>query len=585
MREQALADVAREDGEEAAARARAQMAAIDQELEAEAVVERQALLLREAQVRSVRASLEMEHAKVRDLERRRAGIVSGPEGAETRREEWRLVPPPEERAIVLGRESLYSVAELSLTRLLSASGPPLLFQRDGELVTLKPVAGSAPRIRLVSPGELRGWLDLQCRYVQENKRGELTPSHCPAEVAMALWARSPWGYFPELEAVVPVPVYGKRGELTKQSGYHPGAKLYYHAGFLTLGSLDLTPGGLWKARELLVEELLGEFPFADEASLAGALALVLTPFVRRLCGDLTPMFGIDAPSAGTGKSLLAAAAISVFDPSQAAATTPTRESEEWRKLIPTLLLQGRSHIWLDNLSYRLDSGELAMALTCGRWLGRRLGGMEAFEAPCRVTWVATANNLSLSPELLDRTCWIRLDARRANPGERSGFRHDPLLLWIGEKRPELLSAVYTLVEHWKEQGCPGPEPALRWRTFSDWASVVGGILRVACVPGFLANQGAFKEKADVDQVAWVGFLTEWYSLQRTAEVGVSWLQGVADGVEGFSEKLGDGNEQSRRSRLGRLLARHEGRIFGKYRIERGGVYQGSVRWRLGTEPA
>ena len=54
-----------------------------------------------------------------------------------------------------------------------------------------------------------------------------------------------------------------------------------------------------------MDELLCDFPFADEASKAHTLALLLQPFLRLLIQGPTPLYLIDAPSKGTGKGLLA----------------------------------------------------------------------------------------------------------------------------------------------------------------------------------------------------------------------------------------------------------------------------------------
>jgi len=55
----------------------------------------------------------------------------------------------------------------------------------------------------------------------------------------------------------------------------------------------------------LLDELLIDFPFADEASRANALALLLLPYVRPLIVGPTPLHLITAPTQGTGKDLLA----------------------------------------------------------------------------------------------------------------------------------------------------------------------------------------------------------------------------------------------------------------------------------------
>ena len=58
-----------------------------------------------------------------------------------------------------------------------------------------------------------------------------------------------------------------------------------------------------EARELVLE-MIKDFPFADQSSLANALGLALTPIVRRTISGTVPMALINAPQPGTGRPYL-----------------------------------------------------------------------------------------------------------------------------------------------------------------------------------------------------------------------------------------------------------------------------------------
>ncbi len=59
-----------------------------------------------------------------------------------------------------------------------------------------------------------------------------------------------------------------------------------------------------RARDLFIGDLLGDFPFVDEADKANVLALYLLPFARELIDGPTPLHLIEKPSPGSGASLL-----------------------------------------------------------------------------------------------------------------------------------------------------------------------------------------------------------------------------------------------------------------------------------------
>src|SRR6185312_2813497 len=54
----------------------------------------------------------------------------------------------------------------------------------------------------------------------------------------------------------------------------------------------------------LINEAVGEFPYANKASRANVFGLLLTPVLRPPIYGCTPLAVVDAPQAGTGKSLL-----------------------------------------------------------------------------------------------------------------------------------------------------------------------------------------------------------------------------------------------------------------------------------------
>jgi hypothetical protein len=157
-------------------------------------------------------------------------------------------------------------------------------------------------------------------------------------------------------------------------------------------------------------------------SKANALALLLTPMLRSAIAGPVPLALIDAPQAGTGKSLLTQVLALIATGRSAAMMTVPAGDEETRKKITASLLSGTSLILLDNVAAPLLAGSLAAALTTETWSDRLLGQSAMVTLPQKVTWVATGNNIALGGDLARRCYWVRLDAQTSHTRQdKHGF--------------------------------------------------------------------------------------------------------------------------------------------------------------------
>ena len=214
-----------------------------------------------------------------------------------------------------------------------------------------------------------------------------------------------------------------------------------------MGDTTPTPETVNQAKDLLLNNLLIDFPFVDEASRANAMAALLLPFVRPMIPGATPLHLIDAPTPGTGKGLLVDVLTAPFNPTGPAIIPPAKDDEEWRKKITAYLTAGHSHLSIDNIpsTGKVDSASLAIALTSKIWTDRILGQSEKITLPIRNVWLATGNNVLLSDELTSRAVWIRLDAKLERPRQRTGFKIDRLDAWSRQHRNELVTAALVLI--------------------------------------------------------------------------------------------------------------------------------------------
>ncbi len=180
-------------------------------------------------------------------------------------------------------------------------------------------------------------------------------------------------------------MFGKAGELLTEPGYHPSARLLYEptAGFSLPPVPDRpSPTEIAQARSLLLDDLLGEFPFTGKAERAHALALLLLPFVRSMIEGATPLHMIEKPTPGTGATLMVDAISVITAGTNASVMVEGRDDEEWRKRLTAKLRQIPSMLLIDNLRQRLDSSAVAAALTAPYWEDRVLGKTEMTRFGC-----------------------------------------------------------------------------------------------------------------------------------------------------------------------------------------------------------
>lgn len=412
--------------------------------------------------------------------------------------------------------------------------PTVLIREPGVLVRMTK-RGDLERFNVDS---LRDELSRVASFGRLSASGEWQEKHPPIDVVRNLIERDFARYSRGLlvDRVVDVPVLAKDGTLIERPGYHEGGRLYYRPGTLPDGSeltvkmkSEVHPAELDDALELLTVELLGDFGFADEASIANALGLLILPFVRERINGPTPLHVVRAPDIGSGKSFLATACL-IPSCGMPSIISGTKNEEEWRKRITAALMSGTNAIFLDNLSGKLDSASLAAALTGGYWEDRVLGESTMAKVPIRNAWVATGNNLALAPEQVRRAVPIFLDPGDVRPDLRDqeqAFTHPDLLEWAKQERGALAEAALTIVRHWldgpahSEGGWiyqrTGEDPILGRRnmgSYLDWSRVIGGILDSCGIRGFLDNREKLAYEADDETIQAGEFLQKWYELDN-----------------------------------------------------------------------
>ena len=446
-----------------------------------------------------------------------------------------------------------------------------IFTRGGALVRLhRDEHGLA--VQAFTTAALKGVLDRAGDYMVQKDGGE-RPARPPDDVVQDILSLSQLP-FPELRGIALSPVVVAGGRLVSAAGYDHESGLYLDLNGLNIrGRMPLREAVQW-----INQELLGDFPFVDDASRAHGLALIIQPFVRHLIDDPTPLYLIDAPSQGTGKGLEAEVTSQVAIGQPAAVMTQPRSEDEVRKRITALLLAGHPLIALDNV-HQLHSAALCAVLTSRVWEDRILGRSQMVRLRNSTTWMATGNNVELSAEMARRVVLIRLDAGVERPEERTDFRHPQLLRWVRSHRSELVTAALSIVQAWLDADMPPGEGTMG--RFEEWVRVLGGILQVANIDGFLSNRQRLHEDSDRESQEWSAFSALWWERFGNNPVTAGDLFEVLKERRLLLEIFVGRSTLSAQQRLGHALANRRDRIFGTWRIRSAGkAGNGSTAYRL-----
>jgi hypothetical protein len=489
--------------------------------------------------------------------------------------------------IDVGCKDMAALTAQAWSAIQSANAPAQWLLYGGRPSRIERGDDGEPIIRLLNENRMRHLLARVADWIVESDE-EVNPVFPVRDIVRDVLA-TPEMPLPVLTRVVPAPVFANDGQLMTEPGYHFSGQTYYApARGFTLSPIPERPtvAEIADARTLLLDELLGDFPFVSRAEQAHAITALLLPFARDLVDGPTPLHLLEKPTPGTGATLLVDMLCYPFLGQPVGTMSEGRDDDEWRKRLTAKLMRGASTILIDNLRRKFDSPAVASAITSPMWEDRILGTSEVVRIPVKAAWFATGNNPQISSEIARRVVRIRLDARQDQPWLRSDaqFRHPRLRDWARENRGRLVHAALTLIRAWISAGRPAGQGTLGM--FESWAQVMGGILDVAGIPGLLANLQDFYSASDAESGVLRDFMTAWWIQFQSAGVAVAQLWPLIGSHAALP--LGDGNERSQRTRLGKLLSECRDRVFRlniprepqEMRLTSGGMSHSAQMWQL-----
>lgn len=304
---------------------------------------------------------------------------------------------------------------------------------------------------------------------------------------------------------VPIPVI-KEGKLCfPTQGYDSDLKswLPFDAPQIEKGMV------LDEARDIIIG-LFEEFCFANEQDKINAIAALLTPFCRGLYNNetaRTPIFFYEANRERAGKDYCAGITGIVFegDANEGPAISSDGEThnDEFRKKVLAIFKNGNTRIHSSNNKGFINSTVLEALVTAEFWEDRVLGSNTNLKFKNILEISLSANTgITYTPDLAARCIFINLFFPAEDPNKRQ-FKNPDLHGVVRENRSKILSALYTFVESWFNNGMKGG--SLPFASFPEWARVVGGVMENAgfgnpCVPNSLNEVGGDKETMNMKKL-------------------------------------------------------------------------------------
>lgn len=478
----------------------------------------------------------------------------------------------------------------ALQRAIDAGSIPDTYVSSGRVVHVETVSGTAggstgdedsPLPVTASPVTAPVLAHLLARHThtyrvkassQGGEKEEITPS---ANVLNAALAPKEWPNLRPLFGIVGAPVLRQDGTLLQIPGYDPATGLYL-ASKVAISPVPEQPTAaqVAAARKFLLNDFLGDFPWAGPADKANYVGLLVTPLLRSYLRTLIPFGVITSTMPGSGKTILTSGLGMLYG--QRVLTWPGSDDDELRKAITSVLADPVGVIIFDNLAEGtvIDSPVLARLITDRTWADRILGkNTTAAFANDRV-WTATGNNLRLGGDMRTRSVLVSLNPNMPRPEERTEFTIPNLEQWILRPANQrvVLGHLLILVTDWTSHNAPR-HSGLTMRQFTPWAEAVGGLLDHHGIVGFLTNVDTVRD-IDDEEADYHAFFARWRELhgdkwmtsnelRQSADISGDNFGHAVDRWDGLFPADNRGNLVSAKS-LGKTLTGQIGRYRGPY---------------------
>jgi hypothetical protein len=450
---------------------------------------------------------------------------------------------------------------------------PAQVGRDATGPTFVPLDSNGLTLTFISQAEVI--------KIRVTKDGDEIPMSVllPPRVASVALAKTRWD-LPVLKGISSVPLLLPDGTFQLRPGFHEKTGYFYEPRHV-LPEVPTNPTDkqIGKARTLLVDRLLADFPWQTAADKASYLAALFFAPLRVLVDDPMPVLMLSATNPGSGKSLLVTILESLYG---AGRSTWATDNSEMGKVVTSVLTGTANPVVIyDNLpnGHTVRFPVLSELATARTWNARILGQSRMASVPNGRLWIVNGNNLGTGDDMARRVFWSVLDPSvRPDLRDAGTFVLGDLDQWLPDHAADVLHAVLTLLAGWAARGMPRSSHAIA--SFGRWPSVLGGLLDFLKVDGWLESREEHMQDGDEDSQEWGAFLARWHeefgSGEVTSKAVLERAQSLPD-PSGYGSTPGPLSDVIPREagkflpspiKLGLWLKARNGRHFGEHRLQR-----------------
>ena len=478
--------------------------------------------------------------------------------------------------VVVNRQISEVVSDLvRRLKALELGGNPRIYSRgDGLLVEMQ----KGFKLQEVTKADnAKALLHDHFEPVKESENGGSSPSSFNNNHVALLLRKT--DTFPPIKNVSEIPLMLPDGSILSEPGYHPE-----HGYFLNTAGIEITPMPVDEARALFVQTF-NEFSYqAPHAGFTATLAFVLQPFLMPLIDDLTPMYavlGSRRAGSGSGKGYLLECVYAIHKgkPYTPDGSMPAT-NEEMGKVLFAALSEGVTHILFDDIEH-LKHRELMAAITSRAYKGRILGVSRRHEVSAQVTYAVTGNAPEIHRDFYRRTIPIYMGVGKARAWERK-YSNPNIHREVLENRNLYLSAVLSILTHWRDLGMPLSDKTIRG--FDRWSAVMGGVLEAIGLPHLLEARDGLDELIEVDNSDLDLLIAAWQDGSRKDDkLKCKDLVRVAEQRDLLTELHENRSESAAAGELGKFLKPYINDVFGEVYLRR--EFDSDAKtWRYFLEP-
>lgn len=322
---------------------------------------------------------------------------------------------------------------------------------------------------------------------------------------------------PELEAVIETPMILSDGRVVQSPGYDEESRLLYlEPDELRGHSVPDEPSraDVEDARDLLLD-LICDFRFQKEAHRSAFLAGILSYFARFAIKTPCPCFIVDANTPGSGKGYLVKLVGTITQNRWLDRFTQKTDPKDEEQMIVSIAQSGLIQVLLDNVDRPIGSGAFDGALTDTTISDRAYHTQKISRFPLFAIWWITGNNVQIreGADTARRAAHVRLDSPEERPEQRTGFKHDPLLDYAREMRPQLVMACLTILRGYFVAGRPRMK-LKRWGGFEEWSDLIRNCVVWCGLADPYEAHEALVAEADTDSDVLEDLLTGFKDMQE-----------------------------------------------------------------------